>query len=94
MRSKTYGINIRVNQTEKKKLQSNAKKCGLSLSAYLRKVGLGKEVNALPDKEFYEIYREVSALRSDIERLDKAWIDAKLEYIEKKILDVYYSKEG
>lgn len=90
MRTKTFGINIRVNQTEKKKLQSNAKKCGLSLSAYLRKVGLGKEIKALPDQEFYEIYREVSALRSNIETLNKAYINASLGQIERKILAVYH----
>lgn len=92
MRTKTFGINIRVNQIEKRKLQGNAKKCGLSLSAYLRKIGLGKEINALPDREFYEIYREISTLRSDLERLDKAWISARLERIEKKLLAIYHGK--
>ena len=34
MRSRSVGINVRVNEKEKKKLQRNAKKSGLSLSAY------------------------------------------------------------
>ena len=40
MRNRTIGINVRVNENEKKKLKRNAKKSGLSLSAYLRKSGL------------------------------------------------------
>lgn len=36
MRNRTVGINIRVTVTEKKKVTMLAKKCGLSLSAYLR----------------------------------------------------------
>ena len=40
MRNRTIGINVRVNEDEKKKLKRNAKKSGLNLSAYLRKCGL------------------------------------------------------
>ena len=39
MRNRTIGINIRVSENEKKKLQRNAKKSKLSLSGYLRKSG-------------------------------------------------------
>ena len=40
MRNRTIGINVRVSENEKKKLQKNAKKSNLKLSSYLRKVGL------------------------------------------------------
>ena len=43
MRNRTVGINIRVTVTEKKKVTMLAKKCGLSLSAYLRQRALGYE---------------------------------------------------
>ena len=46
MRQRTTAINIRVTEGEKRKMETAAKKCGLSLSAYLRKLGLGKEVQA------------------------------------------------
>ena len=36
MRKRSVGINIRVTVTEKKKVTMLAKKCGLSLSEYLR----------------------------------------------------------
>ena len=44
MRSKTLGINVRVTPAEKEKLSENAYYCGLSLSEYLRRLGLGKDV--------------------------------------------------
>ena len=46
MRSKTLGINVRVTPAEKEKLSENAYYCGLSLSEYLRRLGLGKDVKA------------------------------------------------
>lgn len=46
MRSKNYGINVRVTEQEKQKLLENARFCALSLSEYLRRLGLGKEVRA------------------------------------------------
>ncbi len=42
MRNRTIGINVRVSESEKKKLQRNAKKSNLNLSSYLRKSGLQK----------------------------------------------------
>ena len=59
MRNKTTEICIRTNENEKKKLQKNAQKSGLSLSAYLRKVGLKQEIYSVPDKEFYKIYLDI-----------------------------------
>ena len=50
MRNRSIGINVRVNEKEKKKLQRNAKKSGLTLSAYLRKTGLGQKIYEIPDE--------------------------------------------
>lgn len=44
MRSKNYGINVRVTEQEKQKLLENARFCSLSLSEYLRRLGLGKRL--------------------------------------------------
>ena len=38
MRSKNYGINVRVTEQEKQKLLENARFCSLSLSEYLRRL--------------------------------------------------------
>ena len=45
MRSKTLGINVRVTPEEKEKLLKNADYCALSLSEYLRRLGLGRNSN-------------------------------------------------
>ena len=46
MRNRTIGINVRVSENEKKKLQKNAQKANLKLSSYLRKVGLQQKIYA------------------------------------------------
>ena len=50
MRNRTVGINIRVTVTEKKKVTMLARKCGLSLSEYLRQRELEIEMN----KQFHK----------------------------------------
>ncbi len=63
-------INIRVTEKEKAQLDKLAQKCGLSLSEYLRKRGLGYEPGPLLDDRFYEVYSklcEISNLSLNIE---------------------------
>ena len=55
MRNRTVGINIRVTVTEKKKVTMLAKKCGLSLSEYLRQRALGYEPGGHPSKEVFDV---------------------------------------
>ena len=52
-------INIRVTEKEKAQLDKLAQKCGLSLSEYLRKRGLGYEPGPLLDTRFYEVYSKL-----------------------------------
>ncbi len=65
MRNRTIGINVRVNENEKKKLQKNAKKSNLNLSSYLRKAGLQKEIYAIPDEELRKIYAGIVELKNE-----------------------------
>ena len=53
MRKRSVGINVRVSVTEKKKVRMLAKKCGLSLSEYLRQRALGYEPGGHPPKEVF-----------------------------------------
>lgn len=92
MKEKIVEIHLRVSENEKKKLQKNAKKSGLSLSSYLRKIGLKKEIYPIPDKEFYKIYIDICKLRSNIYELGKDKIVSDLEQMSKNFLDIYYSK--
>ena len=41
-RKRTTAIQVRVTEQEKRKLERQAKRCGLSLSGYLRRVGTGE----------------------------------------------------
>ncbi|WP_455191987.1 plasmid mobilization protein [Gemmiger sp.] len=55
MRNRTVGINIRVTVTEKKKVTMLARKCGLSLSEYLRQRALGYEPGGHPPMEVFDV---------------------------------------
>ena len=52
-------INIRVTEKEKTQLDRLAQKCGLSLSEYLRKRGLGYEPGPYLDDRFYAVYAKL-----------------------------------
>lgn len=91
MRQKTTAINIRVTETEKRKMENAAKKCGLSLSAYLRKLGLGKQVQASLPQEFYEAYRGITSLRDNFKSLPDDRISEGFDYVISKFLNAYHS---
>ena len=55
MRNRTVGINVRVTVTEKKKVTMLAKKCGLSLSEYLRQRALDYEPGGHPPTEVFDV---------------------------------------
>lgn len=82
MRSKTQGINIRVTPAEKEKLSESAFYCGLSMSEYLRRLGLGKNVKAATDEKIYKTFRLVRQLKKDLESLEKSEILYRLSVIE------------
>ena len=85
MRSKTFGINVRVTEQEKANLLQNADFCSLSLSEYLRRLGLGKEVKAAVTEKDYRVFRMVNDLKEDIEHTEKEEIVRRLDQILKEI---------
>ena len=82
MRSKTLGINVRVTPAEKEKLSESAFYCGLSLSEYLRRLGLGKNVKAATDEKIYKTFRLVRQLKKDLDTIEKSEILYRLSVIE------------
>jgi len=94
MRQRTAAINVRVTESEKRKMENAAKKCGISLSAYLRKLGLGKEVQAISPPSFYEAYREISQLRDSWKTLPEGTVDRLFEQAVQKLLMAYHEIEG
>lgn len=93
MRKRNFNINVRVTANEKKRLRSTAKRCGLSLSEYLRKVGLNKKLTEKPSQKLYEVYASVNDLRNDLYPLDGRILERKLSEIERKILSVCNERE-
>ena len=71
MRSKNYGINVRVTEQEKQKLLENARFCSLPLSEYLRRLGLGKEVKAAITERDYRLFRMLNGLKAELPQLQK-----------------------
>ena len=83
MRSKTLGINVRVTPAEKEKLCENCRLlCGLSLSEYLRRLGLGKDVKAATDEKIYKTFRLIRQLKKDFDSLERSEILHRLSVIE------------
>lgn len=82
MRSKTLGINVRVTPEEKEKLLKNADYCALSLSEYLRRLGLGKDVKAATDEKIYKTFRLIRQLKKDFDSLKRSEILHRLNTIE------------
>lgn len=85
MRSKTQGINVRVTPEEKEKLLQNANYCGLSLSEYLRSLGLGKDLKAVTNEKNYRIFRMLSELKNNADKLEKDEIIRRIETIQNVI---------
>ena len=62
MNTKNKRIEVRVTGKEKMTLEEHAKTCGLSLSEYLRKRGLGYEPRPLLPDSFYLFYSKLCDL--------------------------------
>ena len=62
MRKRSVGINVRVSVTEKRKMTLMAKRCGLSLSEYLRQRALGYEPGGQPPKEVFTVLDKIDEL--------------------------------
>ena len=59
MKEKDKRVELRLPAKEKEQLEQIAKKCGLLLSEYLRKRGLGYEPGPLLDERFYAVYSKL-----------------------------------
>ena len=82
MRSKTLGINVRVTAAEKEKLIESAFYCGLSMSEYLRRLGLGKDIKAATSEKEYNAFRLVRQLKNDFDSLERNEILYRINAIE------------
>ena len=79
MRKRSVGINVRVTVTEKKKVTMLAKKCGLSLSEYLRQRVLGYELGGHPPKEVFDILDKLDEIAENCSAREGAAINAQTD---------------
>ena len=70
MRKRSVGINVRVSTAEKKRVTMLAKKCGLSLSEYLRQRALGYTPRFHPPQAFFSYLTWMDNLTDQLARLD------------------------
>ena len=59
MKDKNARLELRLSVKEKEQLEQIAKKCGLPVSEYLRKRGLGYEPGPFLDDRFYAVYSKL-----------------------------------
>ena len=79
MRKRSVGINIRVTVTEKKKVTMLARKCGLSLSEYLRQRALGYEPGWHPPKEVFDVLDKLDEIAENCSAREGAAINAQTD---------------
>ena len=68
-------------EQEKQKLLENARFRSLSLSEYLRRLGLGKEVRAAIRERDYCLFRMLNGLKTELPQLQKEEIQSRLDAI-------------
>ena len=79
MRRRSVGINVRVSVTEKRKMTLMAKRCGLSLSEYLRQRALGYEPGGHPPKEVFDVLDKIDEMAESSSVRDGAAINAQTD---------------
>ena len=79
MRKRSIGINVRVSVTEKRKMTLMAKRCGLSLSEYLRQRALGYEPGGHPPKEVFDVLDKIDEMAESCSVQDDAAINAQTD---------------
>ena len=79
MRKRSVGINVRVSVTEKQKMTLMAKRCGLSLSEYLRQRALEYEPGGHPPKEVFDVLDKIDEMAESSSVRDGAAINAQTD---------------
>ena len=79
MRKRSVGINVRVSVTEKRKMTLIAKRCGLSLSEFLRQRARGYEPGGHPPKEVFDVLDKLDEIAESCSVRDGAAINAQTD---------------
>ena len=79
MRKRSVGINVRVSVTEKRKMTLMAKRCGLSLSEYLRQRALEYEPGGHTPKEVFDVLDKIDEMAESCSVRDGEAINAQTD---------------
>lgn len=79
---------MRATEKEKVRIENKAKKCGLSVSEYLRKRALGYSPNTILPESFYELTEKIGVLYESLGTLNSTELQAEVL----KLLDEIYAK--
>ena len=88
MKEKKNSIYVRVTEKEKVRIENKAKKCGLSVSEYLRKRALGYSPKSLLPESFYEFTEKLGVLYEALGTLNST----ELQKAVLKLIDHVYAK--
>ena len=72
MNENTYKICLRLTLQERAKLETDAKRCGLTKSALLRRMISGLEVKARPSQELRELRAEIHRIGVNINQIARS----------------------
>ena len=72
MKENTYKICLRLTPQERAKLEADAKRCGLTKSALLRRMISGLEVKARPSQELRELRTEIHRIGNNINQIARS----------------------
>lgn len=83
-------ILIRVSEKQKSRIEQRAKKCGLTVSEYIRKLALDYEPKGIPSDSFYDFYSKLNELCDKC--TDKIYPDTEQKIL--KIIDAIIERLG
>lgn len=69
---KKYEICLRLTQGEKERLENSARCCGLSKTAYMRRLIMGTEVKARPSQEIKALRTEIHHIGNNINQIARS----------------------
>ena len=86
MKERKMQLKMRATEKEKVRIENKAKKCGLSVSEYLRKRALGYSPKTILPETFYEFTERLGNLYDALEKMNSTELQ---EQVLKLIDDVY-----
>lgn len=67
-----YEICLRLNETEARALKEKARLCGISRSAFLRRLIMGKTIKARPPEALHDLYVEINRIGVNVNQIARA----------------------